>query len=374
MKKVMSFILCLCIFSVNFVYASTEFEVISPSAILLDLDGNIIFEKNAHQQREPASVTKIMTMLLAMEAIDRGEITIDDIVTVSQTAKEQGGTQVYLQENEQITVDELLKCIAVSSANDGATALGEYISGTREKFVELMNKRALELGMENTHFENPTGLSADGHVTTAYDISLMSLELLKHEKIYAYTTIWQDSIRNGEFELTNTNKLLKSYEGTVGLKTGYTSNAMYCISAVATRNEQTFIAVLMGAESFDIRTQDVTKMLDYAFENFKSTKLIYTEQLNNIIIQNGEQEELEIGINYDNTSILLDKNTEITHEINIPETLEAPIKKEQKVGEIIFKNQDEQEILKCDIVALHEVEKMTYKLSLIKFLNVFFNK
>lgn len=375
MKKFLCF---LCIFSIlasNFVYAEENLpvEISSPSAILLDSSGNIIFELNSHEAMEPASVTKIMTMLLTFEALESGKINLDDLVTISELAQGQGGTQVYLEAGEQITVEDLIKSVAVSSANDAATALGEYISGSRDAFVELMNARAKELLMEDTTFKNPTGLHEEWHETSAYDVALMSVELLKHEEVYAYTTIWMDSIRDGEFELANTNKLLKSYDGLVGLKTGFTTEAMYCISAVAQRDGQEFIAVSMGAETSDLRNADVSKMLDYAFANYESTRLEYDQKLDDILVINGEIDSVSVAINYPEETFLLPKNTEISYEIIMPETLIAPIDAEQKVGEIIFKNEDN-EILRCDIVTSHDVAKMTFKTLFFRFLESFFMK
>lgn len=375
MKKIICFFMVASVFLSNNVYAQDviPIELASESAVLLDTSGNIIFELNSHEQKAPASVTKIMTMLLTFEALDRGDINLDDIVTVSEISAGQGGTQVYLEKGEQISVEDLLKSVAVSSANDGATALGEYISGSREAFVELMNCRAIELSMFDTTFKNPTGLHEEGHVTSAYDIALMSVELLKHEEVYAYTTIWIDSIRDGEFELANTNKLLKSYDGIVGLKTGFTSEAMYCISAVAHRDGQEFIAVCMGAKTSEIRSMDVCKMLDYAFLNYQSTRLIYDGKLEDIMVLNGEKEYVEIEICYPINTFLMPKNAQIEHEIILEENITAPVKAEQKVGEIIFKNGDT-EITRCEIVTNGIVEKLTFKTAFLRFLDSFFMK
>lgn len=346
-------------------------EISSPCAILLDASGNIIFEKNSHEAREPASVTKIMTLLLTFEAIEDGKINLTDTVYVSELAASQGGTQVYLEAGEQITVEELIKSVAVSSANDAATALAEFVSGSRTAFVDLMNQRADELGMNDTTFKNPTGLHEDGHVTSAYDIALMSIELIKHDVIYAYSTIWTDSIRDGEFELANTNKLLKTYDGLVGLKTGFTSQAMYCISAVANRDNQTFLAVVMGAETSDLRSADVCQMLDFAFANYTTQTLIYEQNLPEIPVTNGEQDFVEIEINYTLKDILLDKNSAITYDITLEESLQAPVFAEQKVGEISFIN-DENVLLTCDIVAKNDVCKLTFKTHFMNFLSTFF--
>lgn len=370
------FVCFLVVFNIlmsNIVFATevTPIELSSPSAILLDKYGNIIFEENAHELREPASVTKIMTLLLTFEAIESGQISLDDIVTVSELAQSQGGTQVYLEKGEQISVDELIKSVAVSSANDAATALAEYISGSRDAFVDLMNQRAKELSMNNTTFKNPTGLHTEGHLTTAFDIALMSVELLKHEKIYAYTTIWMDSIRDGSFELANTNKLLKSYDGIVGLKTGYTSQSMYCISAVANRDSQEFIAIVMGAETIDNRTNDVCKMLDYAFNNYKITKITYENSISPVKVVKGVSNFVDVEIIYPTSHVLLKNNSEITHLITLEEYLQAPVNSGEKIGQIEFFS-DGKELLTADIVTKYAIPELTFQISLQNFLKYFF--
>lgn len=373
MKKILCLGLCFTMFFTGFVFADDSIEISAPSAILLDVNGNIIFEKNSHEQREPASVTKIMTMLLTMEALDSGKISLDDMVCVSANAASQGGTQVFLSEGELISVDELLKSVAVSSANDAAMALGEHISGSKESFVDLMNNRASELGMNDTNFANPTGLDADGHVTSAYDIAMMSVELLKHENIYNYTTIWVDSIRGGEFELANTNKLLRTYDGLVGLKTGFTSNAMYCISAVAKRLDQMFIAVCMGAESTDSRSADITKMLDYAFANYKIYSPNIPENIGKIEVINGEQDFVEMSVVEKVENLLILKENQVVEEIIIPENIVAPILEGDKIGELVYKC-GENTIGKLDIIAKCKVDELSFSTVLSRFIKSFFIK
>lgn len=370
MKKICIAFVGLFLFMINTQALS---EISSPSAILMDLDGNIIYEKNSHEQRAPASVTKIMTMLIAMESIESGLISLDDMVVVSKNAEEQGGTQVYLEQGEIISVHELLKCIAVSSANDASMALGEHISGTRESFVELMNKRAVELSMDNTYFKNPTGLTDDGHVTTAYDISIMSRELLKYENIYEYTTIWMDAIRDGEFELSNTNKLLMTYDGLMGLKTGYTSDAMYCISAVAKRIDQEFLAVVMGAESSDIRNAEISQMLDFAFANYESKTPQIPQEIPNINVVGGTEEILEVEINGELSKVLLEKNSQTRYEMNLPNEIDAPIEKGQIIGEIIFFSGDEQ-IGSVDLVSKNDIAKQNFENVFMTFIKCFLLK
>ena len=244
----------------------------APSCILMEKDtGQILYEENAHEKLRPASVTKIMTLLLVMEALDNGSIGWDDTVTTSAAAAAKGGSQIYLEENEQLPLREMLKSVVVSSANDCACALAEHVAGSEAAFVSRMNDRAAELGMTDTHFVNCTGLDdgpdADTHLTTAYDIALMSCELLKHEEIKEYTTIWMDTVRNGQFGLSNTNKLVRFYDGTTGLKTGYTSAAGYCLSASAERGGMELVAVVLHCKTSVDRFESAKALLNYGFSN-----------------------------------------------------------------------------------------------------------
>ena len=244
-----------------------DISISAPSAILMEkYTGEVLYEKNAHERIFPASVTKVMTMLLIVEDIESGKLKLDDTVTASARAASFGGSCVYLEEGEQMSVDDMLKCIAVVSANDCAIAMAEHISGTEQLFVERMNRRAGELGLEDTHFTGCTGLFDDGeHYTSAYDVAVMSRELIGHELIKNYTTIWMDSIRGGKFELSNTNKLVYWYQGCTGLKTGYTSTAMYCLSATAERDGVEYIAVVMHGDSIESRNNDAKALLNYGF-------------------------------------------------------------------------------------------------------------
>lgn len=247
-----------------------ELPVEAKSALLMEkTTGQVLYAKDEHTRLEPASVTKIMTLLLTMEALDRGEIDYDDTVTVSANAASMGGSQVYLSEGEQITVEELLKAVCVASGNDAAVVLAEHLAGVTELFVQQMNNRAKELGMQDTHFENPTGLPAEGHVTSAYDIAVMSRELiLQHPDIRKFTTIWMDTIRGGDFQLSNTNKLIRFYDGATGLKTGSTDEAGYCLSATAERDGVEWIAVVLGGETSQQRFEDAKTMLNYGFSTY----------------------------------------------------------------------------------------------------------
>ena len=263
--------------SVGSVGANASLDLDCKSAILMDAaTGTMLYEQNADEALPPASVTKIMTLLIVMEAIDAGALKLDEQVSVSKNAASMGGSQIFLEEGEMMSVEDMLKSVIISSANDAAVALAEHVSGSEEAFVQKMNSRAAELGMKNTYFENTNGLddTVTNHLTSARDIALMSRELIKHEKILEYSSIWMDTIRNGEFGLTNTNRLVRFYNGATGLKTGSTSKAKFCVSATAKRNGMHLICVIMGAETRDERNAIATKLLDYGFANYS----LYTAQ------------------------------------------------------------------------------------------------
>ena len=275
MKRVLSALLLLLLLPRGAAAAEplrdNDLKISAPCAVLMEKEtGQLLYEKGAHERTLPASVTKVMTLLLIVEDIENGKISPDDIVTASARAASFGGSCVYLEEGEQMSVDEMLKCIAVVSANDCAVAMAEHLCGSEEVFVRRMNERAKELGLEHTHFSNCTGLFDDGeHFTCALDVALMSRELLRHESIKAYTTIWMDSIRGGDFELVNTNKLVSRYPGCTGLKTGYTSTARYCLSASAERAGVEYIAVVMHCDTAEKRNRDAETLLNYAFASFR---------------------------------------------------------------------------------------------------------
>lgn len=307
--------------------------VSAPSAVLMHPSGRVLYEKNAHEPLPPASVTKVMTLLLIMEALDEGAIALDDMVTGSAHAASMGGSQIWLKEGEQLTVDEMIKCIVVASANDCAVAMAEHIAGSEEAFVERMNTRAQELGMENTHFVNCCGLDADGHLTTAYDIALMSAELIKHEKIFDYTLIWQDTIRDGAFTLTNTNRLIRSYDGMTGLKTGSTSVAGFCLAGTARRDGLDLIAVVMKADTSGARNADITAMLNYGFANFASVTPTPDQPLMPIPVELGTQAEVPVELG-EVQPILIEKSRlgELEKNIAMEESLRAPVAAGQQVG------------------------------------------
>lgn len=316
--------------------AAVELPLTSRAALLMEkTTGQILFAQNEHEKLEPASVTKIMTLLLTMDAIDSGALAYDDVVTVSANAAGMGGSQVFLAEGEQITVEELLKCVCVSSGNDAAVALAEKVAGVTELFVEQMNNRARGLGMDDTHFVNPTGLTAEGHVTSAHDIALMSRELLtKHPDIRSFTTIWTDSIRGGTFDLANTNKLIRRYDGATGLKTGYTASAGYCISATAEREGMELIAVVMKGETADKRNADAKALLNYGFSAYALVSAAPEEPLPALPVTMGETDSVSLMLPPDALTAVVEKAqaAALERRIDLPESLPAPVRQGQQVG------------------------------------------
>lgn len=359
--SVLCFMLCLFYCFTPMSYAEVALELSAPSAILIEAEtGTVLFEKNSHEKLPPASVTKIMTMLLVIEAVDSGRIKMEDMVTCSEFAASMGGSQVYLEPNEEMSVHDMLKAVAVASGNDAAVALSEHVAGSHDEFVKKMNERAKELGMNDTHFINCNGLDEDGHYTSAYDISLMSKELLSHPRILEFTSIWMDSLRNGEFGLVNTNKLIRFYKGANGLKTGSTSVAKYCLSASAKRDDMNLIAVVLGAPSSKERFADATKMLDYGFANYAiANSLIKEEDLTEIKVLKGKERTIKPGVR-ENTGVLVSKEkiSNIEKKITIPEGITAPIKKGQKLGVIEY-FVDGKKIGSTDVVAPAGIKKVS---------------
>ena len=335
----------------------------SGSAILIDQDsGQILYEHNIHEKLRPASVTKVMSILLIMEALDSGQISLTDKVPCSENASSMGGSQIWLTTTETLTVDEMLKCMCVVSANDCTVAMAEFLCGSTDAFVEKMNQRAKELGMNDTCFKNCHGIDEDGHVSSSYDIAIMSRELLtKHPSIKNYTTIWMDSIRDGKSELVNTNKLVRNYEGCTGLKTGSTSLALYNLSASATRDNLNLIAVIMNAPTTKIRFAEAKQLLDYGFTNYSSYQLSNQNDIvKNITINHGVEKNIN-AICSSSKNIMLQKGQEskITQEINIPDTLDAPISQGEKIGEINYYMEGEK-IGSVDIVSDKTIKKISF--------------
>lgn len=339
------------------------------SAILMEASsGKVLYEQNADEALPPASVTKIMTLLLVMEAIEAGKISYTDTVRASANACSMGGSQIYLEENEEMSLEDMIKSVVIASANDAAVALAEHISGTEEAFVEQMNKRAAELGMSNTYFENTNGLddTVEKHLTSARDIAIMSRELIKYPKITEYSSIWMDSIRNGEFGLTNTNRLVRFYKGATGLKTGSTAKAGFCISATATRDGMTLIAVIMGSESRDIRNAAAVSLLDYGFANYG----IYSSEgktISGVPVKKGTKAHM--SLEYNGFTCPLDKKeiANITAETTLPDSLDAPVKQGDVVGQIVYRS-GKNEIGRSDIIARETVEKISFGSMVTEFL------
>ncbi len=319
--------------------AAAAQEIPAKSAVLMDAgSGQLLFEKNAHQPMPPASITKIMTLLLVMEAIEDGQLRWEDTAVCSDHAASMGGSQIWLEPGETMTVEELFKAAAVKSANDASMVLAEQVSGSESAFVERMNARAKALGMKDTVFKNPTGLDAEGHVSTAYDIALMSRELLKHPEVTRYTTIWMDSLRDGKTSLVNTNKLVRFYEGCTGLKTGTTDGAGSCLSASATRQGLSLIAVSMGSDTSDQRFSACKTLLNYGFASFESFQPeVPAEELIPADVIRGVEEQVELKAGSCSPVLIpKGKGAEVTRTVTLPESVEAPVKEGAALGEAIF--------------------------------------
>jgi len=341
-------------------------DVDAKSAVIMEpLTGNILFQKNAEEMLAPASVTKIMTLLLIYEAVSGGKFGWDDMVTISEHASSMGGSQIFLEPNEKQKVSELTKAIAIASANDAAVAMAEYIGGSEDGFVEMMNKRAKELGMNNTTFKNACGLDTPGHLMSAKDIAIMSRELItKYPDVKKYTTTWQDTITHStkkgdsEFGLTNTNKLIKWYDGATGLKTGSTGNAMYCLSGTAKRNDMELIAVVMAAPDPKVRFKEVMKMLDYGFANYTVAKgNDVNTKVGEVFVYKGK-EDFVSGIVKDEVKIVVPKgaSTKIEAKPQLTDGLSAPFEAGTKVGEVLYFYEGK-EVGRSDVVAEKSVEK-----------------
>lgn len=352
-------------------------EISSKSAILMDtVTGKILIAKNVHEELPPASVTKVMSLLIIMEAIEDGKISLSDTVTVSETASKKGGSQIWLETGEKMTVDELLKATVVASANDACTALGEFVAGSETAFIDMMNKRATELGMQNTNFENCTGLddTTYNHYTSAYDIALMSAELLKYDLIIEYSTIWMDYLRDGATELVNTNKLIRTYDGITGLKTGTTSKAGCCISASATRGNTSFVAVVLGAENSAKRFADAKALLDWGFANYEIyAPQIDSDLINELQVINGvTQRFTPVCENSVNVLIPKGQGINVLQSIDTTENVSAPIEKGQVVGKIKFTLSGE-EICSFKLYSEYEIPKMTFSHGFKKLLSILVN-
>ena len=362
MKKVICFFICVCFMMhsvVVFAESNTDLGLNAKSAILMEEStGNILYESNPDERLPIASVTKVMTMLLIMEAVDSGKISLDDMVTVSENAMSYGGSTMFFETGEQLTVNDMLKGIAVASANDGCVAMAEHLAGSESAFVDMMNEKAKKLGMENTHFMNTNGLDEDDHYSSARDVAIMSRELMKHETIFNYTSIWMDTLRGGKFQLANTNKLIRFYDGANGLKTGSTSKALCCLSAAAKRNDMQLIAVVLGAPTSAERFASAKSLLDYGFANYAvNTQITAGDEVQKIAVEKGVDKEVDV-VAGDSCSTLVKKGQEdnITKEIKIDETITAPIEAGQKIGTMTI-SRDGEVIADIDLNASSAVEK-----------------
>ena len=331
------------------------------SAILMEATtGAILYEQNADESLPPASVTKVMTLLLVMEAIEEGKIAFDDTVRTSAHAASMGGSQIFLKEGEEMSVEDMVKSVVIASANDAACALAEHVYGSEDAFVARMNERAAELGMKSTSFENTNGLddTATNHLTSARDIAIMSRELIKHEKILEYSSVWMDTVRNGLFGLTNTNRLVRFYKGCTGLKTGSTSKAGFCVSATAVRDGVSLICVIMGAESGEKRNSVASRLLDWGFANYS----VYTyapTTFDPIKVNGGVTDKVGICTQGFTCVVKKGESSKVTVSLNIPNSVGAPIEKGGRIGEVIFSCQG-REIGRAEVVALESVEKISY--------------
>lgn len=376
MKRLLCAVLCVLTLLESGAALPAMGELTAKSAALYDQNGQMLYEYNAEEPLQPASVTKIMTMLLAIEAVDRGDVALTDMVTGSAYAASMGGTQIWLKEGEQLSMDEMLKAIAVGSANDCAVAVAEHLAGTESAFVEKMNARAVELGCTGTTFVNANGLDADGRktMTTARDLALISVELLRHPKILDYTTIWMDTIRNGQFSLANTNKMLRSYQGLIGLKTGYISEAGFCISAAAERDGMTLIATVMAAPTKEDRMADATALLNYGFANFAPYTPDLSQTLTPVPVAMGKADTVGVQAGAAGTLIVeKEKAAGLTTRVTLPERVPAPVEQGQVLG--VAEVLDGDTVLaSIELYAAQPVERLTFGDLYVSLLSVLLGK
>ena len=366
MKRTVILLLAALLISVN----AHAVEISAPSALLMEKEtGTVLYAKDEHALLEPASITKVMTLLLTMEAIDNGTLTWDTVVTASAHACSMGGSQIWLKENEQMTVSDMVKAVCVVSANDCSVALAEHIAGSESAFVERMNRRAAELGMTDTTFHNATGLPAEGHLSSAHDIALMSRELIRnHPELREYTTIWMDTLRNGASELVNTNKLIRFYEGATGLKTGSTDSALYCLSATAERDGMELIAVIMKAPTSAQRFEDAKALLSHGFATHTLKHIVPEEPLPPVAVRLGAQNTVQPVIAED-TALLLEKAqaADLRQSVELPESLDAPICAGDTIGTLTLTSGDEI-LAKFPLLAGEDVPRITFWQQLLRLL------
>lgn len=365
MKKLLAFLLSFLFAALMpvQVYADDKKEPTAKSSILMCIETkDVIKEKNAHERLSPASVTKIMSILLILEAIDSGKIKLNDMVAASERAVSMGGSQIWLEVGEEMSVDDLLKAVIISSANDACTLLGEYVAGSSSAFVDMMNKKAKELGLKDTNFENCTGLDDDvtNHYSSAYDLAVIACEVMKYDLVTKYSTVWLDSLRNGETELNNTNKLVNTYNGITGLKTGTTSNAGFCLCATATRDGMSLVSVVLGSDSSEDRFNLSTQLLDYGFANYRLEKLtVDKSKLKTVKVKKGTVKSIMPAVP-EQQNVLTEKSSgEVICKYNIKKEINAPVKSGDKLGEIVYYS-DSKKIASVALTADRNVGKVSF--------------
>ena len=365
MKKILIFLLSLALFvsMPTTMYAKDKEIKVKSSILMCSNTRDILLEDNAYEHLSPASVTKIMSILLFLEAIDGGKISLDDMVPASENAVSKGGSQIWLEVGEQMSVNDLLKAVIISSANDACTLLGEYVAGSDSGFVDMMNSKVKELGLTNSHFENCTGLDDDttDHYSCAYDLAVIACEVMKYDFVKEYSTVWLDSLRGGKTELNNTNKLVNKYSGITGLKTGTTSNAGFCLCATASRDGLNLVSVVLGADTSDDRFDKSCELLDYGFANYKIEKFSFDEnKINNVKVKNGVIKEIKPIIDNTNEIIVPKSSSDFEYTYKISKEVKAPVKSGDKLGEIIVKC-DNKAISTVNLVAKDNINKIDFK-------------
>ena len=365
MKKILIFLLSLALFvsMPTTMYAKDKEIKVKSSILMCSNTRDILLEDNAYEHLSPASVTKIMSILLFLEAIDSGKISLDDMVPASENAVSKGGSQIWLEVGEQMSVNDLLKAVIISSANDACTLLGEYVAGSDSGFVDMMNSKVKELGLTNSHFENCTGLDDDttDHYSCAYDLAIIACEVMKYDFVKEYSTVWLDSLRGGKTELNNTNKLVNKYSGITGLKTGTTSNAGFCLCATASRDGLNLVSVVLGADTSDDRFDKSCELLDYGFANYKIEKFSFDEnKINNVKVKNGVIKEIKPIIDNTNEIIVPKSSSDFEYTYKISKEVKAPVKSGDKLGEIIVKC-DNKAISTVNLVAKDNISKIDFK-------------
>ena len=365
MKKII-FTIFVSFFLIINVKAEDTFAQNAKSAVLIEQStGKIIYEKNKDEKLPPASMTKIMSMLLIMEAIDTGKLSYEDDVTISETAANMGGSQVFLEAGEKYKVKDLLKGIAVASGNDAVVAMAEKLAGSESEFVKMMNNKAKDLGLKNTVFINPHGLDAEGHYSSAYDMAIMARELLKHEDILKYTSIYEDYLKKNDGSstwLVNTNRLVRFYDGVDGLKTGFTNTAKYCLTATAKKKDMRLISVVMGVETSDLRSKDTTELLNYGFSNYKIDKIMSKDKvLGNVTVKKGKKDNIDIKLMDDITLLkkITDKQEQYQANLKVKD-ITAPVRKGDKIGIVEIINKDGKIITEADVTVVKNIDKANY--------------